>query len=147
MRYLSAFVTIVLLSGCGGGSSSPTAPSTPSIPQVAGTYNGTVTMVLPELGQSLTCPTNTAVTQSGSSINIAPLVLGGGCGGISIPFGSASIDATGNLIGAGSTTLTQSCGVYTATGSGGFFGRELRLSVNATSRTCYNFNMTAVLSR
>ena len=32
-------------------------------------------------------------------------------------------------------------------GSGGFFGRDFRLSINATSRTCYNFNMTVNLSR
>ena len=31
--------------------------------------------------------------------------------------------------------------------SGGFFGRELRFSLVATSTTCLNFNFTAVLSR
>ena len=130
---------------CSGGEESLTAP-TPSIPNVVGNYSGTTTFVLPEIGERETCPTTTSVTQSGSVVSIAPLVLGGVCGGMSIPFGSVNIDATGSL-GNATTTHRDTCGVYNLTGSGGFFGRDLRLSITGTSTTCWNFNMTTNLSR
>jgi hypothetical protein len=117
-------------------------------PSVAGSYSGTTTVVFPELGQTVVCATTTAVTQSGSSISMAPLVLGGQCGNQSIPVGGGTIDTTGALQGSTSGTYNEpSCGTYNWTGSGGFFGRELRMSVNATSTTCYNFNLTINLTR
>lgn len=137
----------ILVSAC--GSSHPVAP-TPQVPQVAGTYNGTVVVSLPEVNESVTCPANTAVTQATSTVTIAPIVLGGICGGLSIPMGSVTIDPTGAISGSGLTgTFPQpSCGgSYTFVASGGFFGRELRLSMNATSAVCLNFNFTAVLTR
>lgn len=68
---------------------------------------------------------------------------------MSLPLGQATIDNTGAInLGSGSGTFNDpSCGTYTYAASGGFFGRDLRMSVNATSRTCYNFNMTVNLSR
>jgi hypothetical protein len=131
-----------------GESSSPTAP-TPSIPNVAGNYSGSLSIALPELGQTLTCPGTTTVTQSGSTVSLAPIALSGVCAGLSIPLGSGTIDATGNLTGgttSGSYT-DPSCGTYSYTGSGGFFGRDLRISMVATSRTCYNMNITINMSR
>jgi hypothetical protein len=105
-------------------------------------------MVFPELGVTLSCPTTTSVTQSGSSISMAPLTLGGQCGNVSMPVGSGTIDTTGALLGSTSGIINEpSCGTYNWTGSGGFFGRELRMSVNATSSTCYNFNLTINLTR
>jgi hypothetical protein len=81
-------------------------------------------------------------------VNIAPLILGAACGGMSMPLGQVTIDSTGAIAGPNTGTYNEpSCGVYDVTASGGFFGRELRMSVNATSRTCYNFNMTITLSR
>jgi hypothetical protein len=67
---------------------------------------------------------------------------------LSIPVGQATINATGALdMGSGSGTFTDpSCGTYSYSGSGGFFGRDLRISLSATSRTCFNFNMTVTLS-
>ena len=43
--------------------------------------------------------------------------------------------------------MTASCGVYDLTWSGGFFGRELRIAVNATSRACFNWNINFTMSR
>jgi hypothetical protein len=147
MKFLCALSAAVLLvTGCGGGS--PTSPDGVQYPSVAGSYSGTTTVVFPELGQTVVCPTTTAVTQSGSSISMAPLVLGGQCGNQSIPVGGGTIDTTGALQGSTSGTYNEpSCGTYNWTGSGGFFGRELRMSVNATSTTCYNFNLTINLTR
>ena len=135
---------IVPLVACGGGNS---AAPTPQIPNVVGNYSGNTTVVLPETAQQIVCPTTTSVTQSGSTVNIAPIVLSGDCGGLSIPVGQQTIDNTGNIQGATTETLTDDCGVYNITGSGGFFGRELRISMIATSTTCPNINMTINLSR
>ncbi len=135
----------LMAAGCGGSS---TAPSN-RIPSVSGTYSGNVTLVYPELQARLTCPASTTVTQSGSTVNIAPVLLGGQCGGVSLPLGQSTIDSTG-AIGGGSDSGTYnepSCGLYSYTVSGGFFGRELRASAIYTSRTCYNLNFTMTLTR
>lgn len=146
MRLRSWFVVVPLLFvvAC-GGDDDITGPSN-RIPEVAGNYSGTTTLTFPELGQTVSCPTSTRVTQSGSTVSIAPLVLAGQCGNLSLPLGSVTIDATGSL-GQETFTTTESCGVYQGVGSGGFFGRDLRLSVSMTSTTCYNLNMTVNLSR
>lgn len=144
-RSLLVLAIAVTTAGCGGSSTGPSA----RIPSVNGSYSGTVTLAYPELQRSLTCPASTTVTQSGSTVNIAPILLGGQCGGLSIPIGQGSIDSTGALDGgSGSGTYTEaSCGVYSYTVSGGFFGREFRASATYTSRTCYNFNFTMTLTR
>ena len=167
---LAILCVLLALVGCGGGS--PSAP-TPQIPNVAGNYAGTTTVTFPELAASVSCPTTTTVTQSGSTVNIAPLVLGGECGNLSLPVGQETIDNTGNIQGENSGTFDEpSCGRYTFTprqgertrppgapitghaiprgtaeGSGGFFGRDLRLSMSATSTTCLNMNLTITLTR
>jgi hypothetical protein len=121
-------------------------PGPSRIPNVAGNYNGTTTVVFPELSQTVSCPTSTTVTQSGSTISIAPIRLSGQCGSTTIPVGSTTIDATGSL-GQESGTTSDTCGVYTYTGSGGFFGRDLRISFVYTSRTCYNMNVSINLTK
>lgn len=142
-----ALLSALLLTAC-GGSASPVAP-TPRYPDVAGQYRGTITLTFPDVFNSITCPASTSVTQAGSSVSIAPMIFTGACEGFSIPFGPAMIDETGALIGGVSTgTFVQpSCGSYLYNASGGFFGRDLRMSMTATSRTCVNFNFTAVLTR
>ena len=66
----------------------------------------------------------------------------------SLPLGTVTIDTNGAITDDGMDTYTEEdCGTYNVTGSGGFFGRELRFSLVATSTTCLNLNFTAVLSR
>lgn len=147
MRHLAVGISLLVLSACGGGGS-PTSP-TPTTPSVAGSYSGTATFTFPALQTTVSCPASTTVTQSGKSVSIAPIVLRGDCDTLSIPFGQVTIDSTGAFEG-GNTTGTfnePTCGTYSVVGSGGFFGRELRISVTATSATCVNFNFTAVLNR
>lgn len=146
MRITGSLVLLLLSIGCGGNDS--TGPSK-RIPDVTGNYSGTTTFSFPELATTLSCATNTSVTQSGSSVSIAPLQLGGSCatnGLSSLPVGSTTIDNTG-AFGNESGSTTEACGVYNWTGSGGFFGRDLRLSLVYTSRTCYDMNVTINLSR
>lgn len=148
---LSLIVTVVLaalLASC-GDSKSPTAP-TPTIPTVSGNYSGTLNYTFPELQVSLTCPASTTVTHSGSAVSIAPLTVGGQCTQYfsSIPIGQVTIDTTGAFTGNNTGTYTEpSCGVYNYSASGGFYARELRLSMIATSTGCWNFTFTATLSR
>jgi hypothetical protein len=138
---------LMALISCGGGGGSPTAP-TPSIPNVAGNYSGTTRIVFPELDAAVNCPSNTTVTQSGSRVTIAPILAGGDCGGISLPVGQVTIDNTGNIGNDSGSFFDSSCGgTYNYTGSGGFFGRQMTLSINATSSRCYNMNMTINLTR
>lgn len=143
-----AIVVAVAAASCGGEDSSPTAP-TPVIPSVAGAYSGSATIALPEMAVSATCPASTVVTQSGATVNIAPIVLRGECGNMSIPLGPTTIDTTGAIdpTGSSGTYNEPSCGTYRYTASGGFFGRELRISMSATSATCFNMNLTILMSR
>jgi hypothetical protein len=152
MKNLSMFgILVFVLStvACGGGSDGGvTGPPVPQIPTVAGNYSGMTNVIYPEIGESVACPTSTIVTQSGNNLNFSPIVLGGICGGYSLPLGRATIDNTGAIDGGSTTgTISADCGMYTYTASGGFFGRELRLSFNATSQTCLNMNITMTLTR
>jgi hypothetical protein len=150
-RFISLIGVVCLVAGCGGGGN-PTGPSN-SIPNVVGTYNGSVTVAFPEVPVSIVCPANTTVTQSGTTVSIAPIILRGECNNLSIPIGQITIDNTGAFTGGGGFTFTDTCpgttitGTYTGSASGGFFGRELRISMNATSTRCLNFNFTATLTR
>src|SRR5690348_3642335 len=69
-------LTPFLVVGCGGNDS--TGPSK-SIPNVTGNYSGNTTFSFPELATTFSCTTTTSVTQSGSTVSIAPLQLGGAC--------------------------------------------------------------------
>ena len=89
MKRLSLCVVVALLSACG---KTPTAPA-PAIPQVAGAYAGGITIVYPDVPRTLACPATTTVTQSGSLVSLAPLVLTGQCGSVSVPLGQLTIDA------------------------------------------------------
>jgi len=142
-------LALLAVSACGGGGSSPTGPSGPQYPQVAGTYNGNISITLPELNTSLTCPASTTVTQTGNSVNIAPILLGGQCVGTlsSIPMGPDTIDINGALPSETGNFNEPSCGRYNYSASGGFFGREFRFSMTATSSTCWNFNFTGTMFR
>lgn len=138
------FLAPLLLAACSGDDDLTGPNSTPS---VAGNYSGTTSITLPEINQTISCPTTTSVTQSGSTVSIAPLQLGGDCGALSVPLGQGTIDATGSLGSETGTYSEPSCGTYSYTASGGFFGRDLRLSLNATSAACLNMNMTINLTR
>jgi hypothetical protein len=137
---LSTVLLLLSLAACGG--SSPTAPS---IPQVAGNYGGTVTFTFPGVG-TVSCVATTSVTQSGSEVNVAPIAMGSPCN-LSIPVGTATIDATGAFQGSTSGTVPETCGVYNMVGSGGFFGNQLQFSIIASSNTCVNFTFAATLNR
>ncbi len=149
MRLQMVVAVVVATAGIACGSESPTAP-TPTIPTVSGAYSGSLNFTFPELQASLSCPASTTVTQSGSTVSLAPLTVTGECGQYfsSIPLGQVTIDTTGAFTGSNSGSYNEpTCGIYNYTASGGFYGRELRLSMVATSASCWNFNFSATLSR
>ena len=149
MKVASLFtVLVVCVVGCGGSPTSPGGTQIGQYPSVAGNYSGTTVLTYPELSETYSCPTNTAVTQNGGQLTIAPFVLNGVCGGISVPFGAAVIDTSGEFVAATSGSFNDpECGTYNYTFSGGFFNRELRMSMRATSPICYNFDLTITLAR
>lgn len=149
MKVVSLLTVLTLfVAGCGGSPTSPGGTQVGGYPSVAGNYSGTTVMTFPELSETVSCPTTTAVTQDGGQLTIAPFILNGVCGGASVPAGPAVIDSSGALIAASSGSYNDpDCGTYNYTFSGGFFDRELRMSMNATSQTCYNFNLTISVFR
>lgn len=142
-----AFVAL-FAAGCGGSPTSPGGSQSGQYPAVAGSYSGTTVLTFPELSETVSCPTTTAVTQSGAQLTIAPFVLSGDCGGVSVPLGAALIDRQGAFVAASSGSFNDpECGTYNYTFSGGFFDRELRMSMRATSLVCYNFDLTISVFR
>jgi hypothetical protein len=147
MRRLSLLIVALVAVSC-GGSKGPTAPQGPQYPTVAGSYAGTVTVARPELGQSVVCPATMSVTQTNANVNISPIILAGACAGLSFPVGPVTIDQNGSFGSITGYTYTDpSCGNYTVTGSGGFFGPQFQFSISAVSATCWNMNITANLTR
>lgn len=117
--------------GCGGGSS-PTAPSTPTYPSVAGNYSGTMTFTFSTLGGSITCPVSTSVSQNGASVTIGAITASGACASAgSLPsLGTFTMTTSGSL---GSTTLSNvpggSCnGTYNTIFTASFSGPTLQFS-------------------
>jgi hypothetical protein len=105
-------------------------------------------MTFAELGFGTRCAASTVVSQSGPVVTIAPIALGSECGGGSIPVGSATVDSAGRLRAGTNATFTEpGCPTYTVSGTGQFSGRELRLSLVATSARCWSLDLDARLTR
>jgi hypothetical protein len=147
---------LIAASACGSSDNGLTTPSG-TYPNVAGNYSGSVTFTFITLGQSLTCPATTTVTQSGGpNVNIAPLSLTGSCISVfpSLPVGDGTITTTGSLGTINQNLALASCnGTYNAVASGGFFGSSLQFSLvyTALSGGCVsqvgNFTITGTLGR
>jgi len=145
----SLWLVVALLAATSWGCvESGTNPTPDGIPTVAGNYAGTITLAFPDKGTSMTCSATTSATQSGSTVNITPIVLGGLCNGINIPIGTVIIDDTGDIPAtvSGSTT-NPDCGTYNYTVIGGFDGTDLELSATFNSTTCDDAILTLVLTR
>lgn len=143
-----AVVAALLAAPAWGCVESGTNPTPDDIPSVAGNYAGTITLAFPEKGTSMTCTATTSATQSGATVNITPIVLGGLCSGITVPIGTVVIDDTGDIPATVSgTTDHPDCGTYNYTVTGGFDGTDLELSAALNSTTCDDAILTLVLTR
>jgi hypothetical protein len=150
-----ALSIVLLFCALGCGNSSSMSPSSP-YPYVVGNYSGSVSITFPALG-ALTCLGTTSVAQSGATVSIAPLLLGGSCSGLvpSLPIGDAAIMTTGSFGPAVLSNLyVASCnGYYNAVIGGGFFGSSLGFSIvyTAASGGCVkqvgNVTLSATLTK
>jgi hypothetical protein len=133
------------LAACGGGGVN--GPSDDDVPNVAGSYTGTLS--INGAGAVVTCPASTTVTQSANQVGFTALTLSGQCTGLAFPMGNATLLPTGVLADSG-TTLTgvdPSCGSYTASASITFAGRTMSLSVLGNFQLCGTVSMNGQLSR
>jgi hypothetical protein len=155
---LSAVLSLVTAFVAGCGSSDSVAP-TPTYPNVAGKYSGSITITYQLVGQSITCPATTTVTQSGPNVTLAPLSVAGVCPSLglsSFPAGDFLITNTGSLgtQSANNIPMASCNGTYNATASGGFFSSTLQFTfvyTVASGNTCVtqlgNFTFAGNLSR
>jgi len=152
MRTRCALLLVPLL--LGACDSNPTAPNSPPVPFVAGSYSGTVRTS----DAGVICATTTSVTQSGSSVTIGPLQVGECINGptnfaeylglSNIPFSRTTIDETGRLGPVNGTLPNSLCGFsYWATPS---FDPNLRMYLivdPASEETCYGLRLTVNLTK
>ena len=161
-RVVLPVLLYVLAVGCHGGGTgrseaTPTGPTsqfpvTGALASYSPTptgviYNGTATKAVPQLQQSMTCPTSTMVSQNGNTLTVAPLILAGECHNLLMPVGEMTLDSTGAITSSNSGSFIVSCGTYTYTATGALVGDRLRLSIDAISEACPAFSMIAELSR
>ena len=152
MRKRCALLLVpLLLAACDGN---PTAPNSPPVPSVAGSYSGTVRTS----DAGVICATTTSVAQSGSSVAIGSLQVGECINGptnfaeylglSNIPFSQTTIDETGRLGQVSGTLPNSRCGFsYWATPS---FDPNLRMYLMmdpADEETCYGMRLTVNLTR
>jgi hypothetical protein len=128
---------VALLAGC--ASKGTTTAPTPAVPNVAGSYSGSVTVTYHSILQSITCPATTTVTQSGTTVTMAPLMLGGQCqtiGVTSVTVGTFTISSTGSLDTRTVANVSlPSCGSYSTSATGAFSGSTLQLTIDYTAIT------------
>lgn len=164
MRYPVAAILLGLgLTACGGDFDGPTpAPSTTPLPtyvQVGGNYAGTLVsrdLDDPASPDNYNCPATTTANQAAERVLFLPLVLGGACGGTSIPFPipQVVIDTEGRIPSFPQTSAYQNpdgtC-PGTAVTDGGFNGARFLLSQVITPNTpggaCHRLTLAIDLTR
>ena len=151
LRSVPTAVVVVCLALVACGEESPTAPSTPQIPQVAGTYTGSLTLTALATGQRIPGSARMVVRQAGSQLTIS--------GSITMLGLTTQITAvTGTINATGYFSLTS--GGFTGTVDAGECGRLRPLNAsltfagstaeyieNLSSTGCGNFQVTASLTR
>ena len=142
-------VTFVLATGC-GDSGNPVGPSPTSIPNVAGTYSGSVTATITSPLDSETGSMRMSVVQVGSQLTITGEITFPG-ETFQLPALTGTINATGffTATGGGVTSASSDeCGTANATSSTlTFSGNTARLVETLTTQYCGNLSVSATLSR
>ena len=149
-RHLLGICILALVSaGCGDDAGSPTAPTAPQFPQVAGTYTGPLTVRV--TGDSLQGSARFNVAQAGAQLTITGSVtfLGETA---QLPAITGTINATGFFTptggGVAGAVNDPDCGRITTTSATiTFSGRTMRLVETASTQFCGNFEISGTLSR
>ena len=153
MRFVCLVLALCVTAACGDGNASPTAPTpTPaSIPNVAGTYSGSVTITSSVSSEQLTGSMRMSVVQVGSQLTITVdlTVLGET---FHAPAYTGTINATGFFTprgdGSAISGSTDECGtVKTLRSTLTFSGNTARYVEIITSQHCGNLSASATLSR
>ena len=140
------------LPGCNQGSQSPAAPTLPGVPQVAGTYTGSLSFSAPALSaQALTGSARMVVVQSGSQLTITGSVtfLGETA---ALPAITGTVNSTGFFTatagGVTGSVADETCGAIRPTaGTITFSGRTMEIYESATTDFCGSFQITGNLRR
>lgn len=133
------------------GKETPTSPSTPQIPQVAGTYNGQLTLTALATGERFIGSAQMVVRQAGSQLTVSgSMTILGLTTQLSAVTGT--INATGffTLTGGGFTGSVDAgeCGrLRPLTASLTFSGRTANYVETAETDFCGTFQLTADLTR
>ena len=151
-RLLVILLLTLLITGCGddGG---PVAPSPPQFPQVAGTYNGTLTLTFLLVSDTFTGSMRMVVVQAGAQLTItASMMLLGET--VVLPAVTGTVNETGFFTATGggfSTTVSdedETCGTLTTTSSTlTFSGSTARIAETATTEFCGNVQLSGTLTR
>ena len=143
-------LALCITAACGGSSSSPTSP-TPSIPNVAGTYSGSLTITSSLSADVLTGSARLSVVQAGSQLTITSEITFLG-ETLQLPAVTGTINATGffTATGGGGVTSESSgeCGTFTTTSSTlTFSGNSARYVETVTTQYCGSLSLAATLFR
>jgi hypothetical protein len=146
-RLLTLLLLVLSLCACGGGDSG-TSPSTQNqIPDVAGSYSGTLAETLRGI-PNCNYATTINVAQAGSNLTITGTMV---CGGISQPF---LTPFTGTVNSAGRFTLVDpltinhpQCGATGITISATFSNNSLQWNESDSTALCGLLTYVGTLSR
>ena len=149
-RLLGVLLLTLLIAGCGddGG---PTAPSPPRFPQVAGTYNGTLTFTFSLVSDTLTGSMRMVVVQAGAQLTITgSMTLLGET--VELPAVTGTVNETGFFTatagGFSGTVSDETCGTLTTTSATlTFSGSTARITETATTEFCGNIQLSGTLTR
>ena len=149
-RLLVILLLTLLITGCGddGG---PVAPSPPQFPQVAGTYNGTLTLTFSLVSDTLTGSMRMVVVQAGSQLTITGSMMFLG-ETVELPAVTGTVNETGFFTvtagGFSGTVSDETCGTLTTTSATlTFSGSTARITETATTEFCGNIQLSGTLTR
>ena len=146
-------LVLVIVAGCGDDAGSPTAPTAPQFPQVAGTYAGPLTITSSNAPQEpLIGSAQLNVVQAGSQLTITGSIT---LFGVTqqLPAVTGMINETGFFTASAggfssATADAGDCGIIRETSSTlTFSGSTARLHESATTDFCGNLTMDGTLNR
>ena len=152
MRWTAVVLALALVvSACGGDTPTAPSPSVPQIPQVAGTYTGSLQFSAPSLDFTATTPANVTVVQAGSQLTITGTLTFDGTPS-EVPAITGTVNATGffTATGGGSSLGEDdpTCGTLTPTAfTITFSGNTLRWVEQVGTSLCGNVELSGTLTR
>ena len=145
-RLLVVLLPVLLAAGCDDFGFWPS-----SVPQVAGTYNGTLTLTFPPGSDTVTGSMSMVVVQDGERLTITgSMTLLGET--VEIPPATGTLDRDGRFTvtagGFAGIMSDPTCGTVTTTNSTwSFSGSTMQIDESSTTDSCGNVDVAATLTR